>query len=54
MLRTSYLHDVYSYPLCGYTLHIVNQPVNNLCTNKAIEREAFLLWEQLDACPVKE
>lgn len=54
MTGSSYLHDVHSYPLSGYTFHVVDQPVNNLCTNKAIEREAFLLWEELHTCPVKE
>lgn len=51
---TSYLHEIYSDSLCGYTFHIVNQPMNNLCTNKAAERQAFLLWEELYTCSVNQ
>lgn len=54
IVRTSYLHDIYSYALCRYPFHVVNQPVNNLCTKKAIERQAFLFWKQLYTCPIKE
>lgn len=51
---TSYLHEIYSDPLCGYTFHVVDQPVNDLCTNKAMERQAFLLWEELHTRPVNK
>lgn len=43
-----FLHDVYSHPLCGHTLHIVDQPMNDFGTYEAVEWEAFLFWEQLD------
>ena len=46
-----YLHDIHSHPLCGHTLHIVDQPMNNLCADEAIEWKTLLLWEQLYTCP---
>ncbi|TNN28210.1 hypothetical protein EYF80_061641 [Liparis tanakae] len=51
LMLNSYLHDVYGHPLCGHALHIVHQPMNDLRANEAVEWEAFLLGQQLDARP---
>lgn len=50
--RRLYLHDVHSHALRGHALHVVDQPMNDLRADKAVERQAFLLWEQLYTCPV--
>lgn len=52
VLMLPYLHDIHSHSLRGHTLYIVYQPMNNLCTDEAVEWQALLLWEQLYACPV--
>ncbi len=42
-----YLHDFYCNALCGNILHSADQPMHNLSTDKAIGRQAALLWQKL-------
>lgn len=49
---TFYLHHIYSHPLCSHALHVADQPMNGLSTDKAVEWQTFLLWQELHTCPV--
>lgn len=50
---TLYLHDIQCHALRNKTFDVVDQPMNDLSADEAVQRQAFLLGEKLYTCPVK-
>lgn len=44
-IHVSYLHDIHCHPMCGHTLHVVDQPMNNLRADEAVGWQTLLLGE---------
>lgn len=47
-----YLHDIHAHALRGHALHVIDQPVDDLSADEAVERETLLLRQQLYTRPV--